>query len=179
MLDIGVIFDTKKFVEDPSSFNRQKLILKNVLNGYMIGPKQTLVGVVVNGVNPTIASYLNRYKDKSNLYNFIDSLNTLEQGYNINAALIKISDGIFSKRRNNALQTLILFRTHASEFDPLIADKMKRLDVKLLVVGVGPYIDAKELSGIAGKDGVVFIATNRNNDARIGTEVADKLRPSK
>lgn len=167
MVDIAFILDFARNNKNPSLFDQQKTIAKKILDQFIIGPQYTLAGFVYNDYQPSVASYLNSFSNKKDLFSFIDRLRKYDDGYNLEASIEKVMNQVFSSSRKDSMKTVVIFRTHKSPNSiNENLDVFKLNDIKVHIIGLGNEVNEEELVELAGgdKNDVIILPDGDNNN---------------
>lgn len=126
--------------------------VKAIVSAFDIGPEKASVGVSTFSDSFQSVFQLNEFTTKENILKALDHVPYLRGGTDTGNALKNIREYGFNMARPNVAHILIVITDGLSR-DPadtlLQAKLLKESGVEIFAIGVGPFIDKKELRNMA------------------------------
>ncbi|KAM9851920.1 collagen alpha-6(VI) chain-like [Aulostomus maculatus] len=139
--DIVFIIDESGSI-GTANFQLVRQFLHTIVNGLEISPSRVRVGIVMYRDQPTAQVYLNTFKDKTDLLNFIKILPYHGGGTNTGAALKFTLEQVFTKERGSrkdlGVQQVAVVITDGKSQDDVsnAAADLRRFNVTIYAVGI-------------------------------------------
>ena len=159
VLDLAIIMGSNG---KENSFSTQKEFAKSYLQKLDIGPKKTLVGIVLNAEIPLISTQLDSEQsiNKDEILKAVSKLKNIGGGSNLGDALKLVRTELFSSEKGSRIGSskmilvIVDSRTTGSfaVLDREVA-KLKESGVKIVVVAFGNDVNIPELDNVASTDG--------------------------
>ena len=161
-MDLGFIFGASGSKAD-DTFTAQKRFANSMMDKYIISPDATLIGAVTYGRDASVATRFSSGKDKATTVSLINRLQNPKDGSNLKNALEVARDRLFSERygaRRNVPKTAVVFVDTKTSNLPAdlstTAKSLKENGIKIIVIGIGPDTDKKELAALADSEAIFF-----------------------
>lgn len=126
--------------------------MKTIGSAFDIGPEKTTVGVSTFSDDFRLVFNLNDFTTKEDILGAVDNVPYLRGGTDTGFALKNIREYGFRLARSNVAHILIVVTDGLSR-DPsdtlLQASLLKEIGINIFAIGVGPFIDKKELISMA------------------------------
>ncbi|XP_062579729.1 collagen alpha-6(VI) chain-like isoform X3 [Saccostrea cucullata] len=167
--DVLFLLDSSSSISR-NDFKKQLSFIKSVVNVFDINPQKTAVGVSTFSDDFRSVIHLNEFTSKESIFKAVDKVPYLRGGTDTGNALKNIIDFDFKFARPNVAHILIIITDGLSR-DPfetfLQASKLKKTGVSIFAIGVGPFVDQKELKTMASppKEGLDFVFNFSTYDA--------------
>ncbi|XP_061173470.1 collagen alpha-6(VI) chain-like [Saccostrea echinata] len=126
--------------------------IKSIVSAFDINPHKTAVGVSTFSDDFQSVFHLNEFTSKESIFKAVDNVPYLRGGTDTGNALKNIIDYGFKFARPDVVHILIVITDGLSR-DPfetfLEANKLKKTGGFIFAIGVGPFVDKKELKAMA------------------------------
>ena len=133
------------------TIQKQKKIIKQLLNSYDVSPGKTHVGVVSYSYPPLINLEMGKFKNRERLYKQIDEIDVTGKG-SLADALALIHNGIFSPvfgARPDFRKSLVMFLDGYLSADKVLlnstGEKLKDKGINMVVIDVSSDIEPSVL----------------------------------
>lgn len=169
--DIVFVLDESGSVGS-TNFNKEKTVVKNIIQLFQIGPSDTQIGVVSYASSVNIDIHLNQYSDLSSLLNAIDNIMYSGGGTNTHSALTKVLTESFTStngdRTNSPNVVVVITDGRSGSMSSTLqeAEKLKKI-ATVMAVGIGSNINMDELKGISSSDMYLFHVANFDEFASV------------
>ena len=149
-MDIAFIIGSSD-ANSKSVIEKQKKVIKQLLNSYDVFPGKTHVGVIIRS-NPSVISLeVGQIKDREKLYKQIDKIEITERG-NLADALAIANNGVFSPvygARADFRKSLVVFVDGYPYSDKAalksFGEKLKNKGINMIVIDVSSDIEPSVL----------------------------------
>ncbi len=162
MASVGFILDSSGSLK--SQYGKEKQFIKSLAESFTIHETGSRAGVVTFSHEAELSIRLTDHKNTKDFQNAVDNIGFFGYTTRIDKALLLAKKKLMSEARADLPKILILLtdgvQTAARDaIDPAsIAEKIRELGIKLIVIGIGRGVNKKELTNIAGSQDDVFIA---------------------
>ncbi|KAK3084330.1 hypothetical protein FSP39_011641 [Pinctada imbricata] len=160
-VDLLFVLDTSSSSQDDCY--RMKGYMSTIVNQLAVGPDDFQIGAVTYSFSPTLEWSFTQYSDNETVIQAIDSINctggATYTGKALEYAIEVFSDPINGGRQNSAFKQIVLIT------DGLSTDRSNTIQqswnvmsnsIKLYVVGLGHYVDHRELNAMVHDSRYVF-----------------------
>ena len=164
MASVGFILDSSGSLR--RQYGKEKEFVKQLAESLMISKLGTRAGVVTFSNEAQLSI---RFDDFVNIKDFkkaVDDIPHFGSTTRIDKALLVAKNQLMPEARQNDPKILILLTDGVQTkdqdaIDPsTIAQKLREMNIKLIVIGIGRNVDRSELTRIAGDSSNVFLAEN-------------------
>lgn len=149
--DVLFLLDSSSSIHR-NDFKKQLNFVKTIVSAFDIGPEKTTVGVSTFSDDFRLVFNLNDFTTKEDILGAVDNVPYLRGGTDTGFALKNIREYGFRLARSNVAHILIVVTDGLSR-DPsdtlLQASLLKEIGINIFAIGVGPFIDKKELISMA------------------------------
>lgn len=161
--DIFVLLDSSSSIRI-DEFKKQINFIEEIVKKFDIGPFKTRIGVSVFSHEYYSILKFDQTNDKQEILKIIHSIKYLGGGTAIGKALseMRLNEFNANSARPGVEKIVILFTDGQStdaDQASFEAKKLKESNVKIFVVGIGPFIDQMELEDIASRPSKDFVHT--------------------
>ena len=155
--DIGFIVDSSGSIKS-DDYVKEKNFVKKVAQRIGISQSGTRAGIVLFSTTAKLEVKLNQYDKTADFNKAVDNLEFLDAGTRIGLALKVALEQLFTRAngmRANVPNIIILLtdgQTSTSDKSLLtrVVRRIRRADIKIIVIGIGPHVSPSELLKIAG-----------------------------
>ena len=164
-MDIGFIVDSSGSLR--REYGKEKDFVKTLASHFNISPNGSRAGVITFSWHAEHSVKLKDHTDAGSFLNAVDGLPLFGHTTRIDKALRMAKSDMFTAESGAraGVPKLIILLTDGSQtkdadaVDPgIIADEIRRMGIKLTVIGIGDRVDGKELLHMAGDASNVYRA---------------------
>nr|XP_039273074.1 integrin alpha-1-like [Styela clava]XP_039273075.1 integrin alpha-1-like [Styela clava] len=160
--NMDLVFAVDSSIETEENWEKIKELLKDLITTFLVGPRESRIGIVTYNekVGADSEIFLNSYNSTTQLASAVNTLRSHPgptRGTRIGQLLDHVNRVSFLKSNGNRRRyrdILVMLTTGAplkEKLDPKTTAKLLRDNgIDVVTVGVGSYVDMKQLRGTAG-----------------------------
>lgn len=162
---MGFIIDSSDSISD-QVFKQQKAFVKAVARGFRITTEESRVGVMSYSFRPVVDFIPGQYQSNAKFNEAVDKIRHLRGRTRADIALRYAANSLFYYSRSGVPSVAVLIshsrQSNAADLQSLstAVQPLRQKGVRVIVIGVGPAIDRRELTAVVQRPGDAIFANS-------------------